>query len=158
MFDLAHDEDALDPWRTVAVVAATLLAAVVVVRAAALAANALGVDATVTLYLAVALPVLVPPMTVLRLWSDARFDHAAYQEACGTRGTGRDLALGVVVAVLGFGGFVALLRGLPEAVVGVLAVVEGVLLGVTATIGAAREYYDEDAHPRYFALLDRLPR
>lgn len=156
MFDLTHDEYALDPWRTLAVFAATLLALVVVVRGAALAATALGVDATLPLYLGVALPVIVPPMTVLRLWSDARFDHAAYRDARGTRGVVRDVAFGVVVALLGFAAFVLLLGDFPDVLVGLLAVVQGVLLGITATMGVAREYYDDDAHPRYFALLDRL--
>lgn len=156
MFDLTHDAYALDPWRTLAVFAATLLALVGVVRVAALAANAVGVDATVTLYLGVALLVIVPAMTVLRLWSDARFDHAAYRDARTTRGVVRDHALGVAVALLGFAAFALLLSDFPDVLVGLFAVVEGTLLGVTATMGVAREYYDDDAHPRYFALLDRL--
>lgn len=156
MFDVTHDEYDLDPWRAFALAAATLLALVVVVRAAALAANALEVDATITLYLGVALPVIVPPTTTLRLQSDARFDHAAYIDASGTRGVVRDHAIGVAVALLAFTALVVLLADLHEAILGVLAVVEGTLLGVTATMGAAREYYDDDAHPRYFALLDYL--
>jgi hypothetical protein len=156
VFDLTHDQYALDPWRTLGFLGATLVAVVLAIRTTALAATALGIDASLTLYLGVALLVLTPPMAGLRLWSDGRFDHTAYRDTRDTRGIVRDHALGVAVALVVFAAEFVLLRELSQYLAGLFAVVVGAFLGVTATVGAAREYYDADAHPYYFALLDRL--
>lgn len=158
MVDPSHEHYDWSVRRTVASVVLVALAVVVGIRLLALAADAIGVQPTVVHYLALVLPVLVAPVALVRLHSDARFDDRRYREDRETAGLVRDVALGVVVAYVGFAGFVVLLDDLPTVVIAVLGTAEGTLLGVTATMGAAREFYDDDdAHPSYFGLLDRLP-
>lgn len=157
MADPTHEHYAWSTRRTALAFVGLLLLPLVVVRSLAFAANVLDVQPTMAHYAFAVLPLLVAPATVLRLWSDDRFDHGRYVANSTRWRLARDLGLGVLVAFLLIPAYLAVNPIAPAPLALLYALVTGVLLGVTAIIGAAREYYDDDAHPRYFALLDRLP-
>lgn len=158
LVDPSHERYDWSARRTVAWFALAALAVVVGVRSLALAADAVGVQPTVAHYAFAVLPVLVVPAAVLRLWSDDAFDHDAYHADGGRRRLARDLALGVLVGYAAVPAYLAVAPLAPRPVALVYALVTGTLLGVAATVGAAREYYETDAHPYYFGFLDRLSR